>query len=98
MNRQTKRMMQRQGQVGPDGSPVATKRPPAHRPQPTKERTSPATFLREVRGELRKVAWPTKGEVINYSTIVLISLVILITLIFLLDLAFAKSVLFLFDT
>ena len=99
MNRQTKRMMQRQGQVGADGSPVATKRPPQQRaPKPPSERTSPATFLKEVRGELRKVAWPTKGEVVNYSTVVLMALVFLIALIFVLDLAFAKSVLFLFKT
>ncbi len=99
MNRQTKRMMQRQGQVGADGSPVATKRPAQPRtPKPASERTSPATFLKEVRGELRKVAWPTKGEVVNYSTVVLVALVFLVALIFVLDLAFAKSVLFLFKT
>jgi len=99
MNRQTKRMMQRQGQVGADGAPVATKRPPSSRtPKPASERTSPATFLKEVRGELRKVAWPTRGEVVNYSTVVLVALVILVALIFVLDFAFSKSVLFLFKT
>ena len=100
MNRQMKRMMQRQGQVGPDGAPAPTRRPPQARPapKPPAQRTSPATFLKEVRGELRKVAWPTRGEVVNYSTVVLFTLVILIGLIFVLDLAFAKSVLFLFKT
>ena len=100
MNRQTKRLMQRQGQVGADGSPATAPRAPQQRrgPVPTKERTSPGQFLKEVRGELRKVAWPTRPEVINYSTIVLVTLVLLITLIFLLDLAFAKSILFLFKT
>ena len=100
MNRSMKRMMQRQGQVGPDGSPESARRAPQPRraPPPTKERTAPIQFLREVRGELRKVAWPTRPEVINYSTIVLVTLVLLITLIFLLDLAFAKSILFLFKT
>ena len=34
-------------------------------------------FLREVRGELRKVVWPTRSEVINYSIIVLVCLIIL---------------------
>ena len=99
MNRQMKRLMQRQGQVGPDGSP-ATRRPPQPRAatkQPA-QRTSPLTFLKEVRGELRKVAWPSRSEVINYSTVVLIALIFLITLIFVLDYGFAKSVLFLFDT
>jgi len=100
MNRQMKRMMQRQGQVGPDGTPATANRAPQPRraPAPNKERTSPVTFLREVRGELRKVAWPTRPEVINYSTIVLFTLILLIALIFVLDLAFAKSVLFLFKT
>ena len=38
---------------------------------------TPGQFLREVRGEPRKVAWPTKSEVINYSIIVLIAVVLL---------------------
>ncbi len=97
MNRQTKRLMQRQGQLGSDGTPSPVRRPPS-RPaaKPTAQRTSPATFVREVRGELRKVAWPTRAEVLNYSSVVLITLVVLIGLIFVLDYAFAKSVLFLF--
>jgi preprotein translocase subunit SecE len=100
MNRQMKRMMQRQGQVGPDGTPESAPRAPQQRraPAPAKERTSPGQFVKEVRGELRKVAWPTRAEVVNYSTIVLFTLILLITLIFLLDLAFAKSILFLFKT
>ncbi len=100
MNRQMKRMMQRQGQVGADGTPESATRTPQPRraPAPTKERTSAVTFLKEVRGELRKVAWPTRPEVVTYSTVVLFTLILLITLIFLLDLAFAKSILFLFKT
>jgi preprotein translocase subunit SecE len=100
MNRQTKRMMQRQGQVAPDGSPAEPRRATQTRPvhKPPSKRTSPATFLKEVRGELRKVAWPSRAEVVNYSTVVLFTLVLLIALIFLLDLVFAKAVLFLFKT
>jgi preprotein translocase subunit SecE len=93
--------MARQGATGPDGQPtVADRRQQvgATKKAVKKERTSPAVFLREVRGELRRVAWPSRAEVINYSTIVLFTLVILITLIFLLDYVFAKSVLFLFET
>ena len=101
MNRQMKRMMQRQGQVGPDGEPAAPKRQPAPRtaarPTPS-QRTRPVQFVREVRGELRKVAWPTRGEVVNYSTVVLVTLVLLILLILALDFAFSKSVLFLFKS
>ena len=103
MNRQMKRMMQRQGQVGPDGETAVDARrrqsvPAARRAPVARERTSPGQFVREVRGELRRVAWPTRAEVANYSTIVLITLVVLITLIFGLDFGFAKAVLFLFDT
>ena len=99
MNRQTKRMMQRQGQLGTDGSPAPVRRQPARpAPKPATERSSPIAFLREVRAELRKVAWPSRGEVVNYSTVVLVTLVVLIALIFVLDYVFAKSVLFLFKS
>ena len=102
MNRETKRMMARQGQAGPDGTPAAStaerRAQVAKRPAKSAQRTSPATFLKEVRGELRRVAWPSRAEVVNYSTIVLFTLAILIALIFALDYVFAKSVLFLFQT
>ena len=74
MNRQTKRMLQKQGQLGADGEPVAEKRR-GHRRRPrTARRASvPRQFIREVRGELRKVAWPTRPEVVKYSIVVLVT-------------------------
>src|SRR5215213_2193282 len=94
MNRETKRMLQRQGQLGPDGEPVAKRRErQAPQPKTKEQRTSPRQFLREVRAELRKVAWPTRSEVVNYSIIVAVTVVILTTLIALLDLAFSELVL-----
>ena len=92
MNRETKRMLQRQGQLGADGAPVR-ERKAAPAPRPKQERTSPGQFLHEVRGELRKVAWPTRSEVINYSIIVLITVVLLTTLIALLDWGFGSAIL-----
>ena len=62
-------------------------------PVTKKERTSPATYFREVRGELKKVAWPTRPEVINSTIIVVIVVIIMTSLIFGLDWAAAKSVL-----
>ena len=102
MNRETKRMLQRQGQLGPDGEPAAAPRAKASArtaaPRPTpKERVGPRQYLHEVRGELRKVAWPTRAEVVRYSVIVLITLIVLTSFIFALDFLFAKSVFFLFD-
>ena len=58
MNRQTKRMMAKQGTDKPARAD-AQDAPPAA--APTKEkRTGPRQYLCEVRGELRKVAWPTR--------------------------------------
>jgi preprotein translocase subunit SecE len=90
-------MMQRQGQVDADGSPARREapRPPAARVA-TKERIGPSEYARQVRAELRKVAWPTRAEVINYSIVVLLALVLLTGLIFALDYVFAKGVIFLF--
>ena len=96
MNRQMKRLMQRQGQVGADGEPVRQRPQPRPQQRPTKERTSPAEFTRQVRAELRKVAWPDRTEVVNYSVIVFVVLVILILIIFGLDYVFGKFVFFLF--
>ena len=97
MNRQQKRMLQRQGQLGTDGEPVARKRTAPPTPRPTSERTSPGQFLREVRGELRKVAWPTRAEVVNYSIIVLVALVVLTAYVAALDYGFGELLLKLFE-
>jgi preprotein translocase subunit SecE len=59
---------------------------------------SPSQYTREVRAELRKVAWPTRPEVVNYTIVVLVTIAILTALIFGLDYVFAKAVLYLFDT
>ena len=93
MNRETKRMLQRQGQMGPDGAPARRQPPP--RPAPKPQRTSPTEFARQVRAELRKVAWPTSDEVINDSVIVGIALVLLTALIFVLDYGAGKLTFFL---
>ena len=97
MNRQTKRMMQRQGQLGADGAPAARKRPAPQAPRPKRERTSPRQFLREVRSEMRKVAWPSRSEVVNYSAVVLVTVVILTAYVAALDFAFGEAVLKLFE-
>ena len=99
MNREQKRMMQRQGQVGADGEPIAQPRSQQQRtPRNRKEaRTSPVQFFREVRSELRKVAWPTRSETINYSIITLITLVVATLLIFGIDWVFSELVLRLFN-
>jgi preprotein translocase subunit SecE len=100
LNREQKRMLRKQGELGADGEPVAKRSRQAAPPPQAKtkeERTGARQFLREVRQELRKVAWPTRGETINYSLIVLSTLVVMTILIFCLDYVFSKGVLRLFD-
>ena len=100
MNREMKRQLQRQGEIGADGAPVA----PTRQVQPrtaaggrqNAPRKSPFVFLGEVRNELRKVSWPTAQEVKNYSIVVLATLVVLMALIFVLDFANTKASIFLF--
>ena len=100
MNRETKRMMARQGQAEPDGSPSQKRAaaPAQRRPaRQTRQRTSPPQFAREVRDELRQVAWPNRSELVNYTTVVVVTLVLMISLIFILNFGFGKAVLFMFQ-
>ena len=107
MNRETKRMMQRQGQMEADGSPASRRAPaggnrnaaaartPGKGPSGRK-RTTPVQFTREVRDEMRQVAWPSRSELFNYTSVVLTTLIIMISLIFVLNLAFGKLITLLF--
>ncbi len=98
MNREMKRLMQRQGQVDADGAPARREAPtrPAAARAAMRERIGPAEYARQVRGELRKVAWPTRAEVVNYSIVVFMALILLTGLIFALDYLFGEAVIFLF--
>jgi preprotein translocase subunit SecE len=96
MSREQRRHLRRMGAINEQGAPVRTPRtPPA--PRPKEQRTTPAQFLREVKGELRKVAWPTREEVRKYSIIVLIAVVLVTALVALLDYGFGLGVLWLYD-
>ena len=110
MNRETKRMMQRQGQMEADGSPSTRRAAPAGGGRggsgragartpggPSgRKRTTPVQFTREVRDEMRLVQWPSRSELINYTSVVLTTLIIMISLIFVLNLGFGKLVTLMF--
>ena len=96
MNREQKRLLQRRGTVGADGAPAPQEPRQRASKAPTSTRTSPIQFVREVRSELGKVAWPTRTETINYSLVVFLALALLIAAIFGLDYLSAKGALFLF--
>jgi preprotein translocase subunit SecE len=107
VNRETKRLLQRQGQLGPDGAPASASREQrtaaaaarvatvdkADRPSRVKRI---GEYLREVRNELVKVAWPGRAEVVKYTIVVFFTVVILTATVFGLDALFARLVLLLF--
>jgi preprotein translocase subunit SecE len=99
VNRQTKRLLQKQGQMTEDGTPTAATRraPAATRPRAEAEKPSIGKrfgeYLREVRNELAKVAWPPRTEVVRYSSVVFVTLVFLVLLIYGLNFAFEHLVL-----
>ena len=96
MNRQTKRMMQRQGADQPR-APEQRKSRPQPGTQTPRERVGPRQYLSEVKGELKRVAWPNRREVFNSTVVVLVAVVFMTALIFGYDFASSKFVLFLFD-
>lgn len=59
---------------------------------PPAERTGPAQFLREVRSELRKVAWPNRREVTSYTIVVLVTTLVLVTIVWGMDEVIRRAV------
>ena len=83
---------------------ATTATPKKGRPTPSRARKekgpSPVKrlfrFLREVVAELRKVIWPTRRQLVTYTTVVLIFVSFMVALVAGLDIAFAKGVFWLF--
>jgi preprotein translocase subunit SecE len=94
MNRQAKRMMQRQKATGQDRMEAMRQRRSVSTER--RKRTPPSQFLKEVRQELKKVNWPTRQEMIAYTVVVLVAVVFMTSLVFGMDLGFSKAVLRIF--
>ena len=56
-------------------------------------RTSPKQFLREVRGELRKVVWPNRKEVTSYTIVVLVTTTVLVGIVWGMDEVIRRAIL-----
>jgi preprotein translocase subunit SecE len=54
------------------------------------------TFLKQVVAELRKVIWPNRKQMVNYTAVVLVFLAFMVALIGLVDLGLAKLVMLVF--
>lgn len=65
--------------------------------QPTRrQRTGTRQFLKEVRGELKRVAWPSRKEIASYSVVVIVSVSLITAFIFAIDFAFGQLILRIF--
>jgi preprotein translocase subunit SecE len=82
LNREQKRSLKRMGALNDQGQPS---RAPAPAKRAKSDRVGPAQYLREVRDEMRKVAWPKWPEVRRFSLIVLITVVLYTGYVFGLD-------------
>ena len=54
------------------------------------------TYVRQVVAELRKVIWPTRKELVTYTSVVLVFVVIMVSIVAVFDFAFTKAVLAVF--
>jgi preprotein translocase subunit SecE len=66
------------------------------RPSGGKKRTSPALFYRQIVAELRKVIWPTRRDLINYTIVVLVFVLIMVGIVSALDFLLTEGVLAVF--
>ena len=60
------------------------------------DRTTPALFVRQVVAELRKVIWPTRKELVTYTTVSLVFILVMVAIVTSLDYGFTKLVLLVF--
>jgi preprotein translocase subunit SecE len=55
-----------------------------------------ALFYRQIVAELRKVVWPTRSELITYTSVVIVFVVVIIALVTVIDWGFNKGVSYVF--
>ena len=85
LNREQKRQLRKMGALSDDGKVQRAQR---QQPKKGQERVGVRQYLREVRDEMRKVAWPKRPEVRRYSIIVIITVVVYTALVGGLDYVF----------
>ncbi len=87
LNREQKRQLKKMGAIDEQGKVARSPRPA---PKKRSDRVGPRQYLREVRDEMRKVAWPKRPEVRRYSIVVIITVVVYTSLVGGLDYAFGE--------
>ena len=59
---------------------------------PARKRTSLPTFYRQIVAELRKVVWPTRSELMTYTSVVIVFVLGVIGIVALLDFGLSRAV------
>lgn len=65
---------------------------PERKSTPRKKRTSPALFYRQIVAELRKVVWPTRTELLTYTSVVIVFVLCIIGIVALIDFGLSHAV------
>jgi preprotein translocase subunit SecE len=60
--------------------------------KPRRRWPNPVLFVRQVIGELRKVIWPTRRQLITYTTVSLIFVLIMVAIVSSVDYGLTKAV------
>lgn len=93
MDRQSKRLEERDERDDERRADAATIDREIRRP-----RATPGEYLREVRTELRKVAWPNREEVVSYTVVVIVATAFLMSLVFGMDWVIGRLVFAIFGS
>lgn len=82
----------------PGGRNRKGRRAESEKPDPKKKSIFArlAIFYRQIIAELRKVVWPTRNELVTYTTVVIVFCLIIIGIVYTLDLGFARAALEIF--
>jgi preprotein translocase subunit SecE len=92
LNRQLRRVQEKSKTPAQKQRSVAQRKKAAERKKAEKkgiwERI--VQFLKDVRIELKKVIWPSRSEVLNYTIVVLVTVTVVTTFILVLDLILSK--------
>ncbi len=83
------------GDAGRVGSSRVSGRQEGRDPRPGRIRGI-RLFFKQVVAELRKVIWPTRRELVNYTTVVLVFVTFMVLLVSLFDFTFSQLVLAVF--
>ena len=75
---------------------AAEKRSGGGRSPKRASRTTPALFFRQMVGELRKVIWPTRKELVTYTVVCLVFVLFMVAVVTSLDYGFTKLVFWMF--